>query len=70
MEGHYWIECKINRDLDRMRTTPNQEFFTLDKPTAYTEQDANFNDLKGLINKMPSPNSKPYTRGSEPENED
>lgn len=22
MEGHYWIECKIDRDIDRMRTTP------------------------------------------------
>jgi hypothetical protein len=21
-EGHYWIECKITRDIDRMGTTP------------------------------------------------
>jgi len=52
-----------------MRTTPNQNFFSSEKPTANTEQDGAFNDLKNLIEKK-QVSTKPYSHGSEPENED
>ena len=68
-EGHYWIECRINIDIDRMRTTPNQNFFTQDRIT--TNQETDFNDLKNIGNKRASDETKkPYSRGSEPEMED
>eukprot|EP00347_Sterkiella_histriomuscorum_P019658 403340779 len=67
-EGHYWIECKIVRDYDRMRTTPTQNFFT--QEALITDYDREGNRLIQRDANSNVPQIKIYSRGSEPEKED
>jgi len=66
-EGHYWLECRINRNLERMKTTPTQGFFATDGPLI-TETEQNLRNL--ISNGSSKPTMKPISRGSEPEKED